>query len=211
MENESVSNVKRVGLKETSSKKRTTVAIIGVVIVAAVLIVIILLFIPSKDNGIMVFSEAALEKVVEINDMSTIEYSYNAIVTAYTEEGREKYHVAYEGLVKAGIDFDKITFDVKEEEKVLRITLPEVEIQRIDVDMGTLDYIFVKSVYETATVSEEAYKLSLADLEQRVNEEQLLFDTARENAITSLKGLLQPWVDSGEYQIEFISEEEATA
>ena len=141
-------------------------------------------------------SEASLEKVIEINELATVDYTYNAIATAYAQDNKTvKYNVAYEGVVNAGIDFKEIDIQLNEEEKVIKITLPAVEIQDIRVDSGTLDYIFTKDKYETETISEEALRICKADLEKRVSEEDLLKTTAKENAVESIKALFAPWIE----------------
>ena len=76
------------------------------------------------------------------------------------------------------------------------MTLPEVEIHETSVDMGTLDYIFVKKQSESSSVSQEAYKLCKEDLKNRVENEVELKDIAKENARDALKGLLEPWAKS---------------
>lgn len=160
---------------------------------------------PQKGGEITTISESALEKVIEISELSTVAYTYNAVAAAYAEDGTTlKYHVAYEGTVKAGINFEKIDIHVDEEQKQIRITIPEVEIQDYVIDPGKLDYIFEKNKYDEASVSSEAYKISLADLQKRAGEEEELLKLARENAIAAVEGLISPWVKQidSEYTIE---------
>ena len=72
-------------------------------------------------------SEASLEKVIEINELATVDYTYNAIATAYAEDNETvKYNVAYEGVVNAGIDFKQIDIQLNAEENIIKITLPSV-------------------------------------------------------------------------------------
>lgn len=157
----------------------------------------------SKQGEVTTVSKASLEKILEINDLSTVDYIYNAIARAYNKD-KVKYYVAYEGRVSAGIDFDKVDIEVIEKDKKVIITIPDVEIQDIRVDMETMEYIFEKDRYETETVSAEAYKLCCADLSERAQEDELLFKMAEENAVASLKALFAPWIEQvdGQYTIE---------
>ena len=91
-----------------------------------------------------------LDKIlsVEIDELSTVEYTYNAIANVFDEKDKKgekiKYYVAYEGFVSAGIDFKKIEIQVNEAEKVVTVVLPEIEVHSTTVEMGSLDCIFVK-------------------------------------------------------------------
>ena len=179
-------------MKNTVSKIIITFALVIVVIVAIWLIAT-----TGKDGNLSTISESSLQKIIEINELSTVDYTYNATVSKTKEDSTEiMYHVAYEGTVTAGIDFNEISFDLNEKEKIITITIPEVEIHNIRVDMGTMDYIFTKDKYETETISQEAYKLCKADLKKRIEDEELLQKTAKENAISSVEALFKPWIET---------------
>lgn len=185
-------------------KKSTKFIVLGGMAVVCV-IVLIAIIVPNRGGQMTTISEASLEKVIEINELATVDYTYNAIATAYVEDNETvKYNVAYEGVVNAGIDFKQIDIQLNAEENIIKITLPSVEIQDIRIDSGTLDYIFSKDKYETETISEEALRICKADLEKRVSEEELLKTTAKENAVESIKALFTPWIEVMEvdYTIE---------
>ena len=56
-----------------------------------------------------IITASSLEKVLEIDELSTAEYTYNAVAKKHSQDGKEiKYYVAYEGKVTAGVDFEKI-------------------------------------------------------------------------------------------------------
>lgn len=162
----------------------------------------------DKEGQLTTISESSLQKIIEINELSTVDYTYNAIATKYADDKAEKvkYYVAYEGTVTAGIDFNEISIDVNEEEKLVIITIPKVEIHDICVDMGTMEYIFVKDKFETETISQEAYKLCQDDLRNRIKtkEEATLYEIAKENAILSVEALLKPWIETidSDYKVE---------
>lgn len=186
------------GLK-TSTKIIFALAVVIVLIVAGWLISI-----TGEEGKLTTISESSLQKIIEINELSTVDYTYNATVSKTKPDSTEiMYHVAYEGTVTAGIDFHEIAFDLNEEEKIVTITIPEVEIHNISVNMGTMDYIFTKDKYDTETISQEAYKLCKADLKKRIEDEELLKKTAKENAISSVEALFKPWIETvdKEYQV----------
>ena len=121
---------------------------------------------------------------------------WHALTTKYDKKNNPMYHVAYEGMVIAGIEFDDIKIDVKENEKKIIITIPEIKIQDVKVNESTLDYMFLKNKYETETIAQEAYKLCIEDLKARITEENILYDTAKTNAKFSLEAMFKPWIET---------------
>ncbi len=152
--------------------------------------------IEGKEGKVTTISKASLDKVFEINELSTADYIYNAIATAYGEDGKSvKYYVAYEGTVKAGIDFSKLVIAVDEKEKGITITIPEIVFQEETVDPGTLKYIFKDKKSETENVHQEAFQLCEKDLKERIGGEESLLELAEKNAIAIVKALVVPWVE----------------
>ena len=177
-----------------------TKIIIVLIITVVVLASIIAISMKSNKGKHTITASSSLEKIIEINELSTVDYTYNAIATKYKNEKKKsegvEYYVAYEGVVTAGIDFNEMKIDVDEKEKIINITLPEVEIQSVRVNMGTMDYIFVEKQKESDSISQAAYKLCKNDLKERLSKEENLYDNAKENAISAVEGLLKPWIDS---------------
>lgn len=164
---------------------------------ALILAVGILLSITQNSGEqLTTISKASLQKVIEINELSTVDYIYNAVATKYDENNNAMYFVAYEGTVTAGIDFNKIDIKVIEEEKKVKITVPEIEIHSTKVDMGTMECIFTKNKYEKEDVLQEAYKLCKDDLKAKIKKENALLNTAKENATSSVEALFKPWIDT---------------
>ena len=62
-------------------KKSTKFIVLGIIAVICV-IVLIAIIVPNKGGQMTTISEASLEKVIEINELATVDYTYNAIATA---------------------------------------------------------------------------------------------------------------------------------
>lgn len=181
---------------------------IGLLLVLLLAFGILKIYWPKIRNprieDVKTVSKSSLEKILEISDLSTLDYSYNAVVDVKDENGKVKYNLAYEGEVTSGIDFSKIAIDTDDEEKVIHILIPQAEIQEVRVDTGTMDYIFEKKSFETETVTEEAYKKAIEDLEKRASMDSNLLNMANENALDTVKALIEPWLNEldGEYRME---------
>lgn len=170
-------------------------------VIGIIVIVLIVVTSPSFESKNPFFitntiSQSSIEKILDISELSTLEYTYNAVAAGYDEDGKTLlYHVAYEGTVSAGIDFDKLKVKVNPDKKEIRITVPEAKILDCSVNEGSLKYIFEKDEYNTATISADAYKVSKEDLKKKANEETRITELAKENAISAISGLIEPWVD----------------
>ena len=206
-----VSNVERKQqCSEVKTNKKPKI-ILGIVILI-VLIVLIIGFKPggvfrSSQNKVSPVSKSSLEKVLETSQLTTLQYTYNAIAEVKKEFfDTIKYHVAYEGTVQAGIDFEDIDIDINEEKKLITITLPEVSIQNVIVNAESMEYIFNDDKYETETVASEAYSACVKDLQTRAEKEVQLLQMAKDNARDAVQALIEPWgkqVDE-EYTIEIL-------
>ena len=199
----------RIELPGSKTWKKKRKIFLLKVLAAVILIICVTILFPKilkkEDGKVTTITQSSLEKVIEVNDLSTLDYTYNAITDVYDEDGETlKYHVAYEGIVTAGIDITKINVTVNEEEKKISITLPNAVIQNVNVDMGTLAFIFEKNKYETETVSQEAYKASLEDLKKKANKESTLLTMAKDNAAAAMNALIAPWVEQidDDYTVE---------
>lgn len=206
--------VKKIRLKNRSILKIALCIAIAIVLIVLCrdistgrfgLLDMISKFINGEEGRITTVSSATIEKVFEINELSTAEYVYNSIARAYEEDGTTiKYYVAYEGTIKAGIDFSQIEVKVNDEEKLITLSVPEVEIQEATVNPGTLEFIFVDKKSETETIHQEAFDLCQKDLKEKADNETDILTLARANAETMVRALIEPWVmqvDSS-YKIE---------
>ena len=147
----------------------------------------------NEEGTVTTISKSSLQEMFEVSDLSTLEYVYNSIATVGDEDGVEKYYVAYEGTVILGIDFEQLEVIEDETEKKFIIQLPEIEVQDVNVAFDTMEYIFNKEVYETETVSQEAYKACLRDLEEKAGRTESLHKVALENTKDAVNALLEPF------------------
>ena len=144
----------------------------------------------------VVFTESELKEVLGISEFYTADYTYNSIVKVYDKDNETlRYNVAYEGKVKAGINFQNIKTQIDNENKKITVILPDVEIYDTTVDAGTLEYIFTDKKYNTENVAQEAYKLCCKDLAETAKQEDNLYSAAKSNAKAAVEALIKPWVE----------------
>lgn len=195
--------------KENRQKGFGMTKLIGTIAVAAVMVIIgvILLMHLNKDKGVKsIVTVSSLQKILDVSDLSTFETTYNGVAKVYREDepGRVKYCVAYNAKVKAGIDFEKLTIEIDEEKKEIQIQLPKVEITDLNVDVGSLDYIFYDKKADNQTVLAEAYEKCVEDVEKETKNETAIKELAQQNAKNIVEALTRPFVEEfdDEYTLE---------
>ena len=182
------------------------IAVLFIIIAIIVTALIIKTKIFNKKSEPTIISKATLEKVINVSDLSTFEAIYNGVAAVANEEKPENidYYVSYEAKVKAGIDFALVEVEVNEAEKIITVTLPEVKITDVDVDIASLDYIFMNNKANTQTVSEQAYKKCIKDVTKESNSTDEIYESARQNARNIVEALISPFVEQldSEYKLE---------
>lgn len=194
-------SVGRAGKGIGGKLKRKLIKKLVCIILAAVIVAGLVLFVKAKIDEsrketprVTTVTASSLEKVLEVSQLSTMNFTYNAVACVRSPEGDPRYYVAYEGVVTAGIDASKVEILVDDEAKIIRIKLPEVEIQNVYVHNGSLEYIFVKKKYNTAEIAPEAYEACTRELRGAAGGESLLFSMAKENAQAEVKAMFAPWI-----------------
>lgn len=170
------------------------VLILIFIIIAVAGFTIIPQIIEKQEDHKEVITVSTLEKIINVSELSTFIAIYNGVTPVMNEEKPEQidYYVSYEATVKAGIDFDKVNINKDDEEKVIRITLPPAYITEINVDIASLDYIFLNDKANTSSVSQEAYKACEVDVENESNQQGEIIEFATENAKNILTALIKP-------------------
>ena len=191
--------------KPTMSGKtlKLLLAILLVVIVIAVLL--IGTKVASRKSEPEIISKSTLERIINVSDLSTFEAVYNGVAKVMNEKKPENvdYYVSYNAKVKAGLDFEKIDLEIDREEKIITVKLPEIKITDVNVDITSLDYIFMNDKDITETVSAQAYKKCIEDVTNESSNEDAIYTLAEQNAHNIIEALIKPFVEQldEEYQL----------
>jgi len=195
--------------KENPKSKRIKfkhIVVLFVIIAVIITALMIKIKIFNKKSEPTIISKATLEKVINVSDLSTFEAIYNGVAAVENEEKPENidYYVSYEAKVKAGIDFALVEVEVNEAEKIITVMLPEVKITDVDVDIASMDYIFMNNKANTETVSAQAYKKCIKDVTKESNSTDEIYESARQNARNIVEALISPFVEQldSEYKLE---------
>ena len=150
----------------------------------------------GTEASVEVSTNTSIEEIIEISELQTLRYEYNAICRVYEDDGvTPKYYVAYDGDVVLGIDISELRIDYgTPDNHVITVTIPEVTVLSSTVDAGTMDFIFVDNSYNTANATIEAHPLCEQDLYNKASQDEAMFEIARENTEAEVRGLTAPLV-----------------
>ncbi len=190
-----------------SGKTIVTFIIIVILVTVAVVLAIVSGNKPEEPKK-EIITEAMLEEVINVSELSTFEAVYNGVAKVYNKQKPVNidYYVSYCSKIKAGIDFEQVGISVDNEAKKITATLPEVTITDVTVDITTLDYIFQNAAANDASVSEEAYKACIEDATAESRRQKDIYSFAQQNAENVIKALINPFVSQldEEYTLEII-------
>ena len=164
----------------------------------------------SKQEPYVV-TESALEKIVKISKLSTFEAVYNGVAQVYNEKDALKvdYYVSYEAVAKVGIDVNEIKVLVNDETKKITISLPALELTEVNVDEGSLDFIFYDK-RNTLGVTQEALEACKKDARIACTYQESIYELASKNAKRIVTALVEPFLNSLDCEYTLIVNQEAT-
>lgn len=140
---------------------------------------------------------ATLKKLINVSELATFKAVYNGVAKVYskTDPSEIDYYVSYEATVDAGMDFEDVSIRVDNEAKEVLVIMPEVHISDINVDIASLDYIFVNDKANTPSVSSDAFKACEQDVRDESGVQPEIIDLAKQNAENSLTALIKPIIE----------------
>lgn len=212
---------KKVQKKGKKTSTRDVVKLLKwIIILAVVVIMVVVGYKLAKQLGwfglkpkveTTILTSSQLEQVLQIDDLSVCAITYNGVAEVPQKKHPNKvaYYVSYEAVAKASLNMGDIKVRIDDnagegQPKKIIVTLPKIQVKEINVDMGSLEYMFVKKSANTADVSEEAYAACIADAGEECRENEELLRMARENAENAVKALTNPIIESQDESYELV-------
>lgn len=193
-------------IKQVFVDRKVRFSTIVVILLLSVIVISLFSSNRSKNSQAAIINESSLKKIIDVSDLSTFQAVYNGIAEVMDKNDEEKiaYYVSYEAKVKAGVDFEKVEIDVDDEKKIIMVEVPDIKINDVDVDITSLDYIFIDNSANTSTVSQEAYKRCIEDVNNESKNETAIYELAEENAHNIIEALISPFIKQldNEYQLQ---------
>lgn len=170
--------------------------------------------ITSNENGepiekkYTITSEFLEKNLKNIGKLSTVEASYNGMITA--EDGdfpvltQKGYSMYYIGAVTAGIDVERISIEITENEVI--VTVPNAEIQSLKVDPDSIIFANVKkALFNWTTIEEgiDGIRIAEKELMLQAHEDDIL-TKADEQVDNIIRTLLEDIVRNSEGEPELV-------
>ena len=151
-----------------------------------------------EDIGEMA-TQAAYTTQVSVTEGSRVLWG---VTIPFTQS---KYIYSYDVTIKAGIDFGGIDWDLDEEQKTIRVTMPETRVLSSEINLDSFKvYHESESIFRHITLEEN--NAALQELQHSAEETAIangLLENARSNAETILKGFFTKAYDLDKYTLTF--------
>ncbi len=152
-----------------------------------------------EEGETTIITDSTLVKTVDIAELSTAEFIYNGIAEIPKKEGSDKIkcRVRYEAKVKASVNMKDIKFDIDEEKKTVKPTLPEITLKPVlDNEKG---FSFIPEGSEVDL--KEVMKVCKEDVTNEANNAPELRESAEENLKDIIQALTYPLLNSKGYTL----------
>ena len=180
--------------------RRAVIAVVGVAVALLIAFFGFVLPYMLDDHKTSYVSEAHLEKAVNIENLSAIDYVYCGIAEKpgrFLWMDNVEYRIKYEAHVRAYYNMDEIQFSMDRDNKVATAYLPEPQFSEPKLDETKFGYLPEKANADIPDI----LAMCREDAANELNYEQM-----KGEAEESLKGIVQgltlPLLDD-EWQIEF--------
>ena len=192
--------------EEKKEKKKSFISfkiikkIVYFIVLAAL---ILLIFNKCSRNRVTLDASSNLIKVEEITKFNVAKFTWNGIAE-YRKEGSDKVdtYIKYEADITATMNlenFDK-NIVIDKDKKEITINLPKVELKpNVIFRDGGKSFSFIPT--NTDIEMKELVKVCEDDVIKKVSERVKMQDLAKENAKSTIEGLLLPLVEGNNYKI----------
>lgn len=185
------------------NKKISIKSLIWVPLIAG--IVFLILVSVLKLNGVFekkepeIITNSTLMRTVDVSELSTAEFIYNGIAEIYEGDDADtvKCRVRYKARVKATINMDEITFDIDDEKKTVRPSLPKISLKASLDNQEGLSFIPENSKIDL----QEAMEACEKDVTAEAKENEELYQSAEENLQDVIEALTYPILNAKGYSL----------
>ena len=174
------------------------VVLLGMSIVSVTVVTSRTVRLGLKDMGELATQAGYFTNVQVLEDSKQL-FGHNVPLT------KSKYIFSYDGIIKAGFDFQELEMQVNEITRTIHVTLPEAKILNCEIDENSLQiYDATQSIFTPLSITD--INESMIELKETVKTDAVnngSLENARENAKLLIRGFLAGCFDLQEYTVEF--------
>ena len=193
--------LKRI-LKNKVARKSFIISVLAVVAV-----VFVYIFLYNKEEKIT--PSYLGTKLTKVGELTTVKLNYTGFLE-YHDKGiplfnKSDFLMTYEANARVGIDLEEVEIEVGNPNKLVTLSIPKAEILDVKIDPNKIKYYDTKFVLFNVNEKEDGNKAQALAEEQAYKDltEMGVLESANEQALTLIKGLLQNAVPSDyEYKVK---------
>ena len=155
-----------------------------------------------RDMGFLVTEEYYFTEVVSY---SSVKKLFKTIKLGITESS---YLASYDGVISAGLDFEKISVEKDDEERIITIRLPKSEVKYMQIDPESF-VLYSEKEGLGNKISLSDYNDSLIELEKNAEKKAVdrgLLKRADDNAKLVISNFVNSLVDTSDYMVRYIAD-----
>ena len=155
----------------------------------------------SKQGDVKMEISSTLKDAANISELSTAEFRYRGIAELYKDEEKKKLQcrICYSAIVKAGVDFNKLEYEVDESNKTIIATLPDIDLTVTIVDEKSMAFL----PSDTNAELDRILKCCEEDVKNEARASEQLIDTAQKNLKSTIERMLYHILISKGYKLEW--------
>lgn len=189
-------------------KKNKFWTIIGAVQVILMVLILFLIGNPVKvDSEPQIDLNAVLEKIVNIDELSSFKTVYKGVATVYNEKKPEKvdFYVKYNATVTASINISEIDLKKDDNNKKIIVEMPGIIINEPNLSNEEFDFIFINSKANTPGAYKNASLYCEKDVMEEASKNETIKNLAKNNAENIIRALISPFteINDTKYVVEF--------
>lgn len=178
-----------------------------IAVLAVVTVVFVYIFLYNKEEKIT--SSYLGTKLTKVGELTTVKLNYTGFLE-YHDKGipvfnKSDFLMTYEANARVGIDLEEVEIEVDNPNKIVTLSIPKAEILDVKIDPNKINYYDTKFALFNVNEKEDGNKAQALAEEQAYKDltEMGVLESANEQALTLIKGLLQNVVPSDyEYKVK---------
>lgn len=176
-------------------------------VLAVVAVVFVYIFLYNKEEKIT--PSYLGTKLTKVGELTTVKLNYTGFLE-YHDKGiplfnKSDFLMTYEANARVGIDLEEVEIEVDNPNKLVTLSIPKAEILDVKIDPNKIKYYDTKFALFNVNEKEDGNKAQALAEEQAYKDltEMGVLESANEQALTLIKGLLQNAVPSDyEYKVK---------
>ncbi|MBQ9291113.1 MAG: DUF4230 domain-containing protein [Clostridia bacterium] len=188
----------------------------SLIILLSLIVIGLILFILISNTGATKYESKTIDFGLEdIGELAT-QAGYYTNVNMITNPNRtiagipvpgtsSKAIMTYKGMIRAGVDFDKIQVSIDEENKIVTLTMPPTRVLSNEIDLNSFEkFDESNSIFNPINV--ENFNQSLLEMKEKAEAQAIengILEAAKSNAEVLIRSIFSNTNGTEDYSLQF--------